>query len=177
MFEPKNDEFIGDENINNRCFTMSISENAGNLGKKILFVSGKNGQIIQILTGYEMSYEAANRLVQEKKGEVKIVNELTGTMLLKLIKLGFQDRVDDLVYRGIRFQKSGLYYRIVDYSPQDKVGILRREIDNKLLIIINFPKFGKLLWNVKGEYSVDQVGINKYLQEREAILHSQDMVE
>lgn len=89
--------------------------------------------------------------------------------LLKLMEYGFNDLIPDSAFTGLEFDKAGVRYKILGYSPTDKTGILFKKLDGKILLVINFPKHpGKLLWNVKGEYNADKVGLTQCL----ADLHS-----
>lgn len=83
--------------------------------------------------------------------------------------------IDDSSLTGVEFEKSSLKYKILEYSSTDKTGILLRYMDNKLLLIINFPKYGKVLWNEKGEFNADAAGlkqcIEKYNQKNIKVSH------
>lgn len=84
--------------------------------------------------------------------------------LLKLMEYGFDDLIPDSAFTGLEFDKAGVRYKILGYSPTDKTGILFKKLDGKILLVINFPKHpGKLLWNVKGEYNADKVGLTQCL--------------
>ena len=142
LFIIKSPEKMSDTGINNTYF----------MDKDIIYIINRNctytsTDIKKLLkvSGYMIQYE----------------DSLKAALLLKLIEIVKANSLNEAVFRGIRFDKGGLAYIIIDYSPDDKTGILLREIDNRILLIIDFPKYGKVLWTTRGEYSNDQVGLKQ----------------
>ena len=92
---------------------------------------------------------------------IKKVNFLKNPLLLLYIDEVHKGNIDDSSFQGIRLQKGGIFYTIMYYDSPSKSGMLLRETDNKLILVINFPKNGKVTWNEKGEFNTDTSGIEE----------------
>lgn len=141
-------------------FDVSIAENKHKINLIIL----KNAEITPFFADSTITKNNLENLLinceTPKKKTFFKNNEL-----LKLMEYGFNELVPDFAYTGVEFEKGGLIYKILGYSPSDKTGILFRKLDGKILLVINFPKHpGKLLWNVKGEYNADRKGLSRCIE-------------
>lgn len=142
LFIIKSPEKMSDTGINNTYF----------MDKDIIYIINRNCTYTS--TDIKKLLKASGYMIQYE-------DSLKAALLLKLIEIVKANSLNEAVFRGIRFDKGGLAYKIIDYSPDDKTGILLREIDNRILLIIDFPKYGKVLWTTRGEYSNDQVGLKQ----------------
>lgn len=95
---------------------------------------------------------------------IEKIRFLKNELLLLLMDEARIGNVDDYVFQGLRLQKGGLFYTIMYYDSESKTGALLREIDNKVILVINFPKGGKVTWNEKGEFNTDATGIEECLE-------------
>lgn len=152
----KTDDFRRNEILESRLFIIKSTQKIPNFECENVYFMDKD--IIYTLNNNVIASSDIKKILQASRYVIQYQNYLKASLLLKLINIVNENSLDESIFRGIRFDKGGLTYKIIDYSPDDKTGILLREIDNKILLIIDFPKYGKVLWTTKGEYCNDQVG-------------------
>lgn len=155
-------------------FSVSIDENQVSKVTKNKYILKKDGLIYTIKDDCGVFDEELDNILHEGS---KLIKEqyLKHQELLYMLHEANDGLIDDSSLTGVEFEKSSLKYKILEYSSTDKTGILLRYTDNKLLLIINFPKYGKVLWNEKGEFNADAAGlkqcIEKYNQKNIKVSH------
>lgn len=156
----------------NRCFEIKMANNQSIFTNRSIFIRTVDDNLIQLSTLMKIEGKILESIYQMKNCQVKATNlALTNIELLNLTKLAFNKQVEDLAFRGVCFSKSGIHYKFLEYSSEDRTGILFRELDGKILLILGFPKYGRVLWEVKGQYGSDTVGISK-CKEAYKLLHT-----
>lgn len=159
-FLERNDLKIG------QLFRVSIAQNS----IKNPFYFNKNLELSVNLPFTPTSEEILNTVLSCDTLIEKIIF-LKNELLLLLMDEARTGNVDDYVFQGLRLQKGGLFYTILYYDSESKTGALLREIDNKVILVINFPKDGKVTWNEKGEFNTDSTGVEECKEEYRKLLH------
>ena len=159
------ESFLENEIRKSRCFSVSAQNLNEKFNNKNIFIISKEDKLIHLSDEQIVDNNIFNKMIEDKKINVKEIDFLSNKNLLSLMDLGANEMIDDGAFRGIKFEKSGLTYKIYDYSPLDRVGILFREIDSKTLLVINFPKYNRVMWTTKGEYSNDNEGLKLCVEE------------
>ena len=169
VIKNKIDSFLEQNELKlGQLFEVSIAENKG---KKTCFVS-KNYEITTKIPFLPANENDIN-FILNGKNIINKVNFVNNNLLLLLFDEIIDEHIDDSNLSGLRIQKGGLFYTIMFYDTPSKSGVLLRELDNKIIMVVNFPKDGKVTWNEKGEFNPDSSGINKcrevyrkYLEQR-----------
>ena len=124
----------------------------------------KNLDLTMKLPFYKVPEKILNNLINCDT-QIEKINFLKNEHLLLYMNEAVLGNISDECFQGIRIQKAGIYYTILFYDTETQSGALLREKDNKIILVINFPKNGKVTWNIKGEFNRDNIGIDKCTKE------------